>query len=401
MEASTGKLYEMIGAIEPILKCHALDKINILLWILEYTLMQSIMGILSLKRFTEEKGKITLIFVLSTWVLLCDGRRRGGVADPFHSPVRHGNTAVGIIRGDDSIACFSLRGCCRQDCPQLGRDWLCEDGLYLDCFSSLCHHELMLYGFVLSTFEPVEPAEMSEGKERVRNDAVTESGTGSSFVRSSVKSVIKALSGTRFATPGADAKPDAERSDRNFSVIDFPDEVRHRDSLGHVIQGTDSLRMEVSRLHDEFGTRDREVCSGTTDISPSRNICDDRNASPSIEIDEKIRSLSTVYGGPSIGNAKSEGRFDPEIRSLFEGPEIRSHYEGPVSSVREDRPLFGGFGPPASFPTDTVGLGTESCGRLFHPDVHRNPLPEPSPHAAFSSFLPGQVGRFDRGGVSE
>ncbi len=60
-----------------------------------------------------------------------------------------------------------------------------------------------------------------------------------------------------------------------------------------------------------------------------------------------------------------------------------------------------GFGPPASFSTDTVALGTESCGRFFHPDAHRNLLPEPSPHAAFSSFLPGQAGRFDRGGVSE
>jgi hypothetical protein len=155
---------------------------------------------------------------------------------------------------------------------------------------------------------------MSEGKERAWNDAVAEPGTRNSFVRSS-------LSGTRFVTPGADAKPDAERSDRIFQAIDFSDGVRSGDSPGHVTRETDFLSLEDSRKYEEFGTQDQEVRSGTVDVSPSNDISDDGNTNPSSAINGKIRSFSTVYGEPSIGEAKSEDvlflRYVHFLRVLF------------------------------------------------------------------------------------
>ncbi len=138
MGASTGKLLEMIGTIGPILKYHVLDKIScVLLLVLEYTLMQLIMGILSLKRFTERKGKITLLFALSTWSPLCDGQRRDDAGVPFQSLVGHGNIVMGIMKGDECREDPSLRGYCRPGYSPPGRVFDYEDGLYL---GSLCLH---------------------------------------------------------------------------------------------------------------------------------------------------------------------------------------------------------------------------------------------------------------------
>jgi hypothetical protein len=111
MAASTGTPHDMIGILEPIIHYHVLDKTCILVSILEYTLMQLIMGILGLIRgFTERKRKITLFFILTTWVLLCDGRCRDDAVDPFQSSVRHGNTVVGITRRGDGYGLLGLGG---------------------------------------------------------------------------------------------------------------------------------------------------------------------------------------------------------------------------------------------------------------------------------------------------
>jgi hypothetical protein len=62
MEASTGKPDNMIGSSKPIIQCQELDKICVLLLLLEYTLLQLIMRIL--RRFTERKRITTLFFSL-------------------------------------------------------------------------------------------------------------------------------------------------------------------------------------------------------------------------------------------------------------------------------------------------------------------------------------------------
>ena len=94
--AYTGLLYNMVGTFGPITKLHALDKICIPILLLGYTLLQSIMVIYL--RFAR-KRIITLFFILSTWSLLCDGQRRGDAVVPFQSPVRHGDTVVGLTSG--------------------------------------------------------------------------------------------------------------------------------------------------------------------------------------------------------------------------------------------------------------------------------------------------------------
>jgi hypothetical protein len=136
MGASTGIPHDMIGILEPIIQYHALDKTCILVSILGYTLMQLIMGILGLIRgFTKRKRKITLSFILTTWFLLCDGRRRDDAAVPFQSLVGHGNTVVGITRGENELARSNLEGLYRPGCPQQERNLPYKD-LFCLGFSS-------------------------------------------------------------------------------------------------------------------------------------------------------------------------------------------------------------------------------------------------------------------------
>ena len=74
---------------------------------------------------------------------------------------------------------------------------------------------------------------MSTGREDSRNDAVVGFGTGTSFIRSSMKSVIKALSGPRLATPLTDAEDGAKETDRNL-IDDFSEELPPNESSSSV-----------------------------------------------------------------------------------------------------------------------------------------------------------------------
>jgi hypothetical protein len=222
MGASTGKLCNMIGIHKPIMQYHALDKICMLISILGYTILQLIMGIL--RRFSERKSSITLFFILTTWVLLCDGQRRDDATIPFQSLAGCGNTVLGIRRRDDGPECHSLTGLYRPECPLSERNLLCRDGLYLG-FSHLIFRVGLSHSCVLSFFtcDLTESLKMSSGGEDLRNDAVTVTDAGRSFVRSSVKSVIKALSRSRFATPTVEVYDGAEKTDRDFVSHSIPD----------------------------------------------------------------------------------------------------------------------------------------------------------------------------------
>jgi hypothetical protein len=96
----TGHLYSRIGTTEPIPEIHALDKICILFFILEYTITQLIT--LVLKRIGV-KRTVTLLFILLTWSPLCDGQRVVVASVSFQFPVRHGNTVMGVTRGNESF----------------------------------------------------------------------------------------------------------------------------------------------------------------------------------------------------------------------------------------------------------------------------------------------------------
>jgi hypothetical protein len=176
-----------------------------------------------LERFTERKRIITLFFVLATWVPLCDGQRRDDAAVPFLSPVWYGNAVVGITRRDAEYELLGCRGHYRSGCSSPGRDLLCTEGLNL---GFLCPHSCIDFPHPLaipfSTHLPVGYFVMSSSEGDQRNDAVTDTETGrpSSFVRSSVKSLIKVLSGQPsriVATPSAESTGDARttRETRN------------------------------------------------------------------------------------------------------------------------------------------------------------------------------------------
>ena len=173
MGASTGKPDNMIGSSKPIIQCQELDKICVLLLLLEYTLLQLIMRIL--RRFTERKRIITLFVILSTWVPLCDGHRRGDAVVPFQSRVRHGNTVMGITRWDDGAEWPSPGGHYRPGCPPPGRDLCSKDGSNLG-FPCL-HFDADLWRSTALSFPthfPVVYLPMSSsGGDDQRNDAVT------------------------------------------------------------------------------------------------------------------------------------------------------------------------------------------------------------------------------------
>ena len=179
-----------------------------------------------LRRFTERKRIITLFFVLATWVPLCDGQRRDDAAVPFLSPVWYGNAVVGITRLDAGYELLGLRGHYRPGCSSPGRDLLCTEGLN---HGFLCPHSCIdsphPLAIPFSTHLPVGYFVMSSSEETQRNDAVTDSemGRSSSFVRSSVKSLIKVLSGQ---PPKIAATPNAESIVDPRTTRDIRDDFR-------------------------------------------------------------------------------------------------------------------------------------------------------------------------------
>jgi hypothetical protein len=289
MGASTGKLCNMIGIPKPIMKYHALDKICMLISILGYTILQLIMGILG--RFAEKKNSITLFFILTTWVLLCDGQRRDDAAIPFQSFAGCGNTVLGITRRDGGPECHSLTGLYRPECPSLTglyrpecplseRNLLCRDGLYLGSSHFIFRVGLPHSCFLSSsTCGLTESLKMSSGGEDSRNDAVTVTDTGRPFVRSSVKSVIKALSGSRFATPIVEVYDGAEKTDRDFE--------RHSisDRSSPLLPSLGELELYVSQRRDSEIRRNAQDTLLETGVFPQREpvIRDEEPTTPCSE----------------------------------------------------------------------------------------------------------------------
>ncbi len=160
----TEHLYSGIGTTEPIREIHAVDEICILFCILEYTIMQLIT--LVLKRIGV-KRTLTLLFILVTWSPLCDGQRLAVASVSFQSPVRHGNTVMGVTRGNESfLHCLGPSDYYRQEWSQSEQNLLSKDGLL---FGSLCLHPwhcLMCSNFFfLSTCDPAGHPKMSSDQE--------------------------------------------------------------------------------------------------------------------------------------------------------------------------------------------------------------------------------------------
>jgi hypothetical protein len=301
MGASTGKLYYMIGNSNPIIKYHAVDKICILISLLEYALMQLIMGIL--ERFTQRKSTITLFFILTTWVLLCDGQCLDDAAFPFQSLAGCGNTVLGITSRDGGPVGLSLLGHYRPECPLPEGDLLCKDGLYLG-FSPLHICVGLPYScvFVLPSQDDLfDCIKMSSSSENPRNDAVTGVELGRTFMRSSVKSVIKALSETRFGTPTVEGNIGAENTDlelaREYYISKYPNELPPGD-----------FEIDVSRGIDPDLERNDQEKRSETAIRDVRNEEEDSVTPPTDRRDTRPEGGSIV-----AGNIKSEENFGPEI----------------------------------------------------------------------------------------
>ena len=403
MGASTGKLIKMIGTVGPILKYHVLDKIScVLLLVLEYTIMQLIMGILSLKRFTERKGKITLLFILSTWFPLCDGQRRDDAGFPFQSLVGHGNIVMGIMKGDECREDPSLRGYCRPGYSPPGRVFDHEDGLYL---GSLCLHSCddFHYSCVPSLTIPdlLGHHQMSTSGESPRNDAVVGIGMGSGFIRSSVKAAIKALSGgPKFATPVAEIDSGAKETNRGyFEEQGFSDELALDDFPSYVSQGIDRpgtreeiLRQATNRVHLSTAnvSRGNEFQGASTEeVSHPIAI--------RVGSDEGIPQHSddiTDERG-SGGDSKPEENFIPEIRSRFG---LTDHHASTSQAKVERRKMEHGLVFNPDIRLIEHGLG--------YPDTSVSyPLARPSSHVPLCSFHPGPIGNYEgfhaREGASE
>ena len=212
----TGLPYNVVGTSEPITKSHALDKICIPILLLGYTLLQFFMVIYD--RFAR-KRIILLFLLLSTWSLLCGEQRHGGAVVSFQSPVRNGNTVVGLISGDESDL---LRSCLseqtRPECSQTEKNWMYKDGLNFNGFGSYRPDVLFHSNFHLPGHLVVDAMSSSDSQGETDDDG---------YVRSSIKSVIKALSGTRFVAPPTE-DPDeylegpltgAEETDRTFTDL--------------------------------------------------------------------------------------------------------------------------------------------------------------------------------------
>jgi hypothetical protein len=184
------------------------------------------MGILGLIRgFTKGKRKITLFFILTTWVPLCDGQCRDDAVDPLQSSVRHGNTVVEITRRGKGYGLLGLGGHDRPGCSLPGKDLLHMDGLNL---GSLCPHPHVDFPPSNSIAFPIYASAghltMSSSEGDQRNDAVTGTETGRSFVKTSVQSFIKALSGSAsktVITPIYLATGGARRTDRDIGGTNF------------------------------------------------------------------------------------------------------------------------------------------------------------------------------------
>ena len=322
----TGHLYSGIGTTEPIREIHAVGKICILFNIWKYTIMQLIT--LILKRIGV-KRTFSLLFILLTWSPLCDGQRLVVASVPFQSPVRHGNTVMGVTRGNECFLQYlGPSDYYRQEWSQPEQNLLSKDGSF---FGSLCLHPwhcLMCSNFVsLPIFDPEEYPKMSSGQEEAADKE-------ESFITSSMRSVIKALSGTNTGT--LTSTKDAEAFDRNQQSSSSAEEVTE---LGR------DLRDDFERLLDDAsgsnGIMDSQVQKPNSETLIS--LLDDCNADVSTngvgsQIPERssLPELHSLFGGLSHreANRLPPGPFHTHERGMGEGG-VYGTYRYPVERVGE------------------------------------------------------------------
>ncbi len=227
-----------------------------------------------------------------------------------------------------------------------------------------------------------------------------------SFMTSSMKSVIKALSGTNSGP--LTSTTDAEAIDRNRQSNSSAEEVTELDSR--------DLRGEFARLKD--------------DASESNGIVGFQAQKPNSDtLISLLPDCNADVSNNGIGSRNPEGSFPPALRSLFGG--LSHHAEEncphPVYSQTHDAAREGGMygshryqpsypvqrmGEPfVNFTSQTVVSSLqprlrESYGSFSavpsssHPRVRESFVPSP-PQTVISSFHPGQTGVYGRDGASE
>jgi hypothetical protein len=380
MDASTGKPYGMIGSSEPIIKIHVLDKACIPILLLGYTMLQLIVGIMS--RFAVKKG--SLFLALSTWFLLCDGQRRYDAAVPFQSLAGHENTVVGIARGDECHEDPSLREYYRPGYSQPGGVFDYKDGFYL---GSLCLHSRDVSqhsGFSsLSIPGLVGHPKMSTSGEGSRNDAVTGFGTGGAYIRSSVKSVIKALSGPRFATPSADVGGAAKETDRDFKDPGFSDELLLDGFTSSVSRGNESPGPSEGILRQGASYEHQEVI--LCQEAPNEEVL--RHITNRVDFDgENLQRVADLTGMREITPPFYHEKLRPPACEEIS----RSGLKPEEDFVPEIRSRFGLTGLTANLSQTEFVWRKIEHGLGFYPDTDSSyPLAGSSSHVLLCSFHPG------------
>jgi hypothetical protein len=200
----------------------------------------------------------------------------------------------------------------------------------------------------------------SEG-ENPRNDAVTGTDVGTSFVqiRSSVKSAIKALSGSRFGTTPSGTNKGAAKTDRDLTQ-EFGDLGQEAIPNAALNNGAEKSDRDLAREFYLLKYPD-ELPLGDSEMNVRRG---DRRRS--------VQDIRLEYGGTEVGgDLKSEGGFGPAMRPFFGSP-------APV------------FVPALSAPNAQLDLP----GCLPHADVMGPRVGShvrPSSHPDSFSFRPGQI----------
>jgi hypothetical protein len=205
-------------------------------------------------------------------------------------------------------------------------------------------------------------------------------------VTSSVKSVIKALSRSRFGTSPAEASIGAERTDRGFPLPSLSDEMLFVGDAMDVIREDDLLSRFDPEILRQIQGRENDPDTLRHDEGKNGDLKEKDNVTPP-PVNGKVRS---ECGGTLPGDLNPDEKPVPEIRSREKFvPEIRS--------------FFGNSVPP-TFPsqTDEEGQRIDSYGLGFRSNLRVLDSREgSSSHVAFTAFHPGQTGAQDLGGASD
>jgi hypothetical protein len=201
--------------------------------------------------------------------------------------------------------------------------------------------------------------------------------SGTSFVQSTVKTAIRALSSVRFPTPGS---PAPKRNDAvcyddagKSAQMQFAEELRSLSEGDGEPLTSANIRFEPrlgSELTSDFP--DQLLGGGFGDFTTSRS-----DAKQPVEDGKRntFRSIRSAYGDDV---SKSP---DPDSRSIGRGPERRSLFDENASSSRCPTPPNGGrdlMGPYGGNFCPVSLRGADGC-------------PEPISQDRFPTFLPRQA----------